>query len=164
MPVLERPVDVSGVVARALDGLGAAADPVTVVVRLDLPEAIADAGLLERVLANVLENAVRYSPPDRPPTVTASAHHDRVEIRVIDRGTGLGVEEKERVFAPFQRLGDTSNTTGVGLGLALARGLSEAMGGQLVPEDTPGGGLTMVISLRAAQRAVRDERVSAAEG
>ncbi|MGI8881868.1 MAG: DUF4118 domain-containing protein [Jatrophihabitans sp.] len=164
MAVVPRPVDISGLVARALDGLGATADAVTVVVPLDLPEAIADAGLFERVLANVLENAVRYSPADRPPTVTASAHYDRVEIRVIDRGSGLGVEEKERVFAPFQRLGDTSNTTGVGLGLALARGLAEAMGGTLIPEDTPGGGLTMVISLRAAQRAVRDERVSAAEG
>ncbi len=164
MPVAPRPVDLSGVVARALDGLGAAADPVAVVVPPDLPEATADAGLLERVLANVLENALRFSPPGQPPRVSASAHHDRVEIRVIDRGRGLGVEEKQRVFAPFQRLGDTSNTTGVGLGLALARGLTEAMGGELLPEDTPGGGLTMVISLRAAPRTVRDQRVPAGDG
>jgi two-component system sensor histidine kinase KdpD len=54
------------------------------------------------------------------------------------------------MFVPFQRLGDTDNTTGVGLGLALSRGLTEAMGGTLEPEETPGGGLTMVVSLPAA--------------
>jgi two-component system sensor histidine kinase KdpD len=111
---------------------------------------LADPGLLERVLANLVANAVRYSPPDRPPLVTGSALADRVELRVIDRGPGIPAEAHDRVFAPFQRLGDTDNTTGVGLGLALSRGLAEAMGGSLSPEETPGGGLTMVVSLRAA--------------
>jgi two-component system, OmpR family, sensor histidine kinase KdpD len=54
------------------------------------------------------------------------------------------------MFAPFQRLGDTDNTTGVGLGLALSRGLTEAMGGSLTPQETPGGGLTMIVSLPSA--------------
>jgi two-component system, OmpR family, sensor histidine kinase KdpD len=73
-----------------------------------------------------------------------------VELRVIDRGPGIPEEDRDRMFVPFQRLGDTDNTTGVGLGLALSRGLAEAMGGTLEPEDTPGGGLTMTLSLPAA--------------
>jgi two-component system sensor histidine kinase KdpD len=73
-----------------------------------------------------------------------------VELRVIDRGPGIPEEHRDQMFVPFQRLGDTDNTTGVGLGLALSRGLTEAMGGSLEPEDTPGGGLTMALSLPAA--------------
>ena len=73
-----------------------------------------------------------------------------MELRVIDRGPGIPPADLDRVFAPFQRLGDTDNTTGVGLGLALSRGLTEAMGGTLTPEETPGGGLTMVLSMLAA--------------
>jgi two-component system, OmpR family, sensor histidine kinase KdpD len=102
------------------------------------------------VIANLLGNAVRHAPPGRPPLVTGSALGEVVEIRVVDRGPGIPAAQRDRVFAPFQRLGDTDNTTGVGLGLALARGLTEAMHGTLQPEETPGGGLTMVISLPAA--------------
>ena len=87
----------------------------------------------------------------RPPSDAAAPDRqplgDRVEIRVIDRGPGIPADDRDQVFPPFQRLGDTDNTTGVGLGLALSRGLTEAMGGTLEPEETPGGGLTMVVSL-----------------
>ena len=134
----------------ALDDLGPAGQDVTVDVPDDLPEVLADPGLLERVIANLVGNAVRYSPPGTTPLVTGSSIGDRVELRVIDRGSGIPATELGRVFAPFQRLGDTDNTTGVGLGLALSRGLTEAMGGTLTPEETPGGGLTMVVSLTSA--------------
>jgi two-component system, OmpR family, sensor histidine kinase KdpD len=147
LSVVSRSVALDEVVPLALDDLGPAARGVVVDVPDDLPEVLADAGLLERVIANLVGNAVRYSPPGSPPVVTGSSLGDRVELRIIDRGPGIPAPELDRVFAPFQRLGDTDNTTGVGLGLALSRGLTEAMGGSLTPEETPGGGLTMVVSL-----------------
>ncbi|MFE3186764.1 ATP-binding protein [Streptomyces violascens] len=115
-----------------------------------VPAVLADPPLLERVVANLLSNAARHTPRGETVLLTASTLTDRVEVRVIDRGPGLSAEGRERAFVPFQRLGDTDNTTGVGLGLALSRGLTEAMSGTLTPEDTPGGGLTMVLSLPAA--------------
>ncbi|MFB6391970.1 DUF4118 domain-containing protein [Polymorphospora lycopeni] len=137
-------------VPRALDELGPGAADVTTDIPADLPAALADPGLLERVLVNVLANALRFSPPGQPPAVTASAHAGQVELRVIDTGPGIPEDEWEHVFLPFQRLGDRDNTTGVGLGLALSRGMIMAMGGGITPETTPGGGLTMVIRLPAA--------------
>ncbi len=107
----------------------------------------ADAGLLDRVLGNIAENALRYQPADAPIAVHASRVADRVEIRVVDTGVGVPQEEQERIFQPFQRHGDAPSGDGLGLGLAVARGLTEAMGGQLGAEPTPGGGLTLVITL-----------------
>ncbi|WP_329455205.1 sensor histidine kinase [Streptomyces sp. NBC_01497] len=123
-------------------------------VDLDIPETLpmvaVDAGLLERAVANIVENAVKYSPDDRPVAVHASAIGDRVEVRVADRGPGVPDDAKERIFEPFQRHGDAPRGAGVGLGLAVARGFVEAMGGTLAAEDTPGGGMTMVLTLKAA--------------
>jgi two-component system sensor histidine kinase KdpD len=144
------PVRLDEVVARALDDVGADGRPVLVDLPEDLPDVYADFGLLERVLANLVVNAQRFSPAAHPPLVTASKLGDRIEIRVVDRGPGIPEADRGRVFLPFQRLGDTDNTTGVGLGLALSRGLTEAMDGTLEPEETPGGGLTMVVGLEAA--------------
>ncbi|MEV7739199.1 ATP-binding protein [Streptomyces sp. NPDC088921] len=118
----------------------------------EIPAVLADPPLLERVVANLVGNAARHTSPGQKVLVTASALAGRVELRVVDRGPGLSPTGRDRLFEPFQRLGDTDNTTGLGLGLALARGLTEAMNGTLTPEDTPGGGLTMVVSLPFAEQ------------
>ncbi|SNY03886.1 DUF4118 domain-containing protein [Paractinoplanes atraurantiacus] len=135
------------VLPRALDDLGPDGRKVTLHIPDDVPPVRADPGLLERVLVNVVANALRYSPPGRPPVITVSRYGDTLELRVIDHGPGIPRDRWDDVFLPFQRLGDRDNHTGVGLGLALSRGLTEAMGGNLIPEETPGGGLTMVLSL-----------------
>jgi two-component system sensor histidine kinase KdpD len=103
-------------------------------------------------VANVVENAIAWSPLDRPIRVEAGEVGDRIDLRVIDQGPGIPQSERDRVFQPFQRLGDSGrvSTNGVGLGLAVARGFVEAMGGELLLEDTPGGGTTMILSLRRA--------------
>jgi two-component system sensor histidine kinase KdpD len=150
LSVFPRPTDLEEVVSRSLDDVGPAARQVIVEMPRTLPEVLVDPAILERVIANVTANALRYSPEGSPPLLTASVLGDRVELRIVDRGPGIPEADRDRVFVPFQRLGDTDNTTGVGLGLALSRGLTEAMGGTLDPEDTPGGGLTMAVSLPAA--------------
>ncbi|KPH97922.1 histidine kinase, partial [Actinobacteria bacterium OK006] len=144
---LIREIDLDEVVPMALGGVPeGSAD-------LDIPETLpmvaVDPGLLERAVANLVENAVKYSPTDEPVLVSASAMANRVEVRVVDRGPGVPDEAKDRIFAPFQRYGDAPRGAGVGLGLAVARGFAEAMGGTLNAEDTPGGGLTMVLTVRA---------------
>jgi two-component system, OmpR family, sensor histidine kinase KdpD len=157
LSVFPKPADLGEIVSRSLDDLGPAAKDVAVEIPDSLPEVLTDPGILERVIANLTANALRYSPVGSPPLLTASALGDRVELRVVDRGPGVPEDDWDRIFVPFQRLGDTDNTSGVGLGLALSRGLTEAMGGTLDPDDTPGGGLTMALSLPAAPRAADAE-------
>ena len=167
LSVFPRPADLEEIVSRSLDDLGPAARQVIVELPATLPEVQVDPAILERVIANVTANALRYSPAGSPPRLTASALGDQVELRIVDRGPGIPEADRDRIFVPFQRLGDTDNTTGVGLGLALSRGLTEAMGGTLDLEDTPGGGLTMAISLPAAptpERAQASSAASAAAG
>jgi two-component system sensor histidine kinase KdpD len=113
----------------------------------DARPVVADPVLLQRVVVNLLTNALRFSPAGSMPVIATSEFGGRVELRVIDSGPGIPADRRDDVFVPFQRLGDTDNTTGVGLGLALSKGFVEAMGGTLEPEDTPGGGLTMVVAL-----------------
>ena len=149
LSLFPRPADLEEIVSSALDNLDPAARGITVDIPESLPEINVDPAILERVIVNLTENALRYSPAGKPPLLTASVLGDRVELRVVDRGPGIPEEDRDRMFVPFQRLGDTDNTTGVGLGLALSRGLTEAMGGTLTAEDTPGGGLTMTVSVPA---------------
>jgi len=156
LPVAARPFGIEEVVPIALDELGPGGRTVVVDIPDGLPPVLADPVLVERVVVNLLANALRHTSADLVPYVTASSLGARVELRVIDRGPGIAPEQRERVFAPFQRLGDSDNTTGLGLGLSLSRGLTEAMGGTLTPEETPGGGLTMVMALPvAAQQAAK---------
>jgi len=150
LSLFPRPAGLEEIVSRALDNLDPAGRDVRVDIPESLPEINVDPAILERVIVNLTENALRYSPAGTPPLLTASALGDRVELRVVDRGPGIPEKDRDRMFVPFQRLGDTDNATGVGLGLALSRGLTEAMGGDLTADDTPGGGLTMTVSLPAA--------------
>lgn len=141
------PVDVEAAMSLSAGQLPEG-DRVRLVVAADLPQAQADSGLLDRVLANVLENALRHSPGRQEVVVHASSVGDRIQLRVVDRGVGVPEEAKDLIFAPFQRFGDAPRGgIGVGLGLAVARGLTEAMGGTILAEDTPGGGLTIVLEL-----------------
>ncbi len=128
---------------------------------LHLPDTVplvdVDPGLLERALANVVGNALRYSPPERPASLVAEPGDDPAVVTVLvrDHGPGVAAAARELIFAPFQQLGDATTVDGVGLGLAVARGFVEAMGGTITAEDTPGGGLTMRIRLRASPSRTR---------
>ncbi|MCB2178036.1 MAG: sensor histidine kinase KdpD [Actinomycetales bacterium] len=118
----------------------------------ELPLLHVDPGLVERALANVVENAVHHgAATGHAVELHAERTVDSVLIRVVDRGRGVPAAQKEAVFGAFQRLGDAPAGRGVGLGLAVARGLIEANQGTIEAEDTPGGGLTMAIRLPLAQ-------------
>jgi two-component system sensor histidine kinase KdpD len=147
LAVTTAPVLVENVILAAIDELGLGPADVELGIAEDLPEVLADDGLLQRVLVNLLENARKFSKPDFPVRISASTFASSVEVRVADSGPGVPQDRREDIFVPFQRLGDTDNSTGLGLGLALSKGFVEGMGGTLQAEDTPGGGLTMVISL-----------------
>ncbi|MGD9988541.1 DUF4118 domain-containing protein [Pseudonocardia sp.] len=148
-PLLER-IGYDEVAAKTLLELPDAGR-VTIEIPAGLPDVVADVGLLERVVANLVDNALRHG-EGVPVVLRASTHEGRGELRVVDSGPGLPKKQREKLFAPFQRLGDRHTGTGVGLGLSVARGLAEVMGGTLEAEDTPGGGLTMVVSLPVATR------------
>lgn len=153
-----RPVYLEETVQRALVGISrgatgsGAVDVDRVEVGVDGCVVAADSGLLERVVANLVDNALRYA-PDGPVRVTAGRVGDRVLIAVADRGPGIPPGAQDRVFDAFQRLGDRDTTNGVGLGLSVARGFVEAMGGSVTAGDTPGGGLTVEVELAAATEA-----------
>ena len=148
MEILHRSAGVEELVDGALASLGPRAGQVTVTVDDDIPLVRTDPVLVERVLANLVDNALLHG-GGRPVQIVAGAVVGRVDIRVVDHGPGIRMGDRERVFRPFQRLGDSDNTTGVGLGLAVSRGFAEAVGGELDLEDTPGGGCTMVLRLPA---------------
>jgi two-component system sensor histidine kinase KdpD len=144
-----RPIGLDEVVPRALRSILRAGG----LVEVDVPETLsrvkADPALLERAVANIAENGLAWSPPGERVRVGASEAAGRVELRVVDRGPGIPKEGRQRVFEPFQRFGDRPRGEGIGLGLAVAKGFVEAMGGTIELEDTPGGGLTVCIALEA---------------
>ncbi len=138
------------VVAAALGGLSVAPGRVEVDVADSLPMVLADAALLERAVANLVSNALAWSPDASPVKIQAGQIGSSIDLRIVDRGPGIPHDDRERIFLPFQRLGDRSNDAGVGLGLAIARGFIEAMGARLSLDDTPGTGLTMTIRMQIA--------------
>ncbi|UVJ41418.1 DUF4118 domain-containing protein [Arthrobacter sp. CJ23] len=150
---LIRPVRWYEVIPAALHGIPAG--KVRVDLPANMPEVDADAGMLERVIANIVENAVKYAPASDIVIVGAAgglstttlAGRPAGELRIIDHGQGVPAGSVVEMFQPFQRLNDVPATTGVGLGLAVAKGFTEAMGGTLSAEETPGGGLTMLVRL-----------------
>jgi two-component system, OmpR family, sensor histidine kinase KdpD len=157
----ERAVGLEEVVPAALAGLGERGRKVDVDVPESLPPVRADPALLERVVANLVDNALTHTPPGTPVRIEAGEVADRVHVRIVDHGPGIPVAERDRIFQPFQRLGDSpalgaaggdrSRVAGVGLGLAVARGFTRVIGGELIVDDTPGGGTTMVVELEAAR-------------
>jgi len=151
LPISARPVGLEEVVAGAVSSLTTSETAVESDVPETLPLVHVDPALLERAVANLVENALRHAPAGRPVRVNAGQVGGQVDLRVIDTGPGIPSEERERVFRPFQRLGDNPNGSGVGLGLAVAKGFVEAVGGELSVEDTPGGGTTMVVTLPIAR-------------
>jgi two-component system sensor histidine kinase KdpD len=144
--VLDQSTDVNELITAAVDSLGPRSAPVTVDLASPLPRVHTDPVLLERAVANLIDNALVHAAGSGL-RIEAGPVAGRVDIRVIDRGPGIAPEDRDRVFRPFQRLGDSENRVGVGLGLAVARGFVEAVGGELDVEDTPGGGCTMVVRI-----------------
>lgn len=145
---------VDEVVANALTSISELSNNVAVSIPEDLPLVTADPELLERAVANVIGNAIAWSPGGSPIRVEASTIGGRVHLRIVDRGPGIAEAARAAAVQPFQRLGDNASRTkpsGVGLGLAVATGFVTAMGGKLLLEDTPGGGLTVVIDLPQAE-------------
>ncbi len=151
LPVMMGSVSIYEVVLGALASLPSN-EGLDIFVPDDLPMVDADAGLLERALANVVSNAQKWSPPGVAARVEAGLAGENVDIRVIDRGPGIPRERQGDVFTPFQSQGDGPGreTRGIGLGLAVAKGFTEAMAGSLFVEDTPAGGATFVFSLKRA--------------
>ncbi len=149
MEVLDRSTDVRELIEAAVASLGPRGDGVTVEIPPTVPRVRTDPVLLERAVANLVDNALVHA-GGTGLRIEAGAVAGRVDIRVIDRGPGIRGEDRDLVFRPFQRLGDSENRAGVGLGLAVARGFVEAVGGELEVEDTPGGGCTMVVRLSHA--------------
>jgi two-component system sensor histidine kinase KdpD len=141
--------EVAPVALRGLDGPNDAQSQLEIVVPEGVPLVRADPGLLERVLANIFSNALRHSPPNQPPVLRARPDGETVLLEVVDRGPGVPDDQlKQQIFEPFQRFDDRN--AGVGLGLAVAKGFAEAMGGSIVAVDTPGGGLTVQVRMPVA--------------
>jgi len=145
------PAALEEVVAAALASLGPRAAIVDANVSEDLPPVLVDEALLERALANVVDNAVRFSPPGGRVRIEAGAFSDHLDVCVVDQGPGIPREKRDTVFQPFQRLGDNQPGIGVGLGLAVARGFMMAMGASIEVDDTPGGGTTIVLRMATAK-------------
>lgn len=143
------PVDVEEIIGRGISGIGDT-QRIVIDVSEQLPFVLADVGLAERVVANLVDNALRHSGKGSNVLVTAVDRDRHVMLSVVDDGPGVPAAQRDALFTPYQRLGDRT-IGGLGLGLSVAHGFTEAMGGTLEPAETPGGGLTMRIRLRKAR-------------
>jgi two-component system sensor histidine kinase KdpD len=149
--VQARPVALDEVIGTAVLAVPGAAERVTLDVPEDLPLVHADPGLLERVIANLLENAIRHGAPDKPVEVSGVAGGATATLKIVDHGPGVPSDRHEAMFQPFQHADDRGTGRGLGLGLSIARGFTEAMGGVLIADSSSGTGLTMRLRLPLAQ-------------
>ncbi len=140
-----RNVGVEDVVSGAIKSLKSPTELIAISIDPELPPIKGDPILLERVIGNLLENALRFSPKDKSVTIAAFRVGESIEIRIIDHGPGMSTKDTAKLFTPFQRLGDRDNSTGIGLGLAIVKGFTELMNGRISVEETFRGGLTMVL-------------------
>jgi len=145
-------IDVAESIGVILAGIGSAADRVEVEVPSGLPPAWGDSALLERSLDNIVTNALRHGGSSRVRITVGVVGHE-IHVCVIDRGPGIPEHLRARVMAPFQQFGDGRAAGGVGLGMSIAQGFVQAMHGRLELDDTPGGGLTVLIALPVADLA-----------
>lgn len=146
-----RSVDVEDAISGAIKALKSNRILADIRIQESLPAINVDPILLERVLVNLIENAIRFNPKDQAIEIEAGCTENGVDIKVIDHGPGVEPKNRGKIFVPFQRLGDRDNTTGVGLGLAIVKGFTELMDGKVSTDETPSGGLTMVLTFGAAQ-------------
>jgi two-component system sensor histidine kinase KdpD len=141
--------DIQDVIGSALEQLNSRLEqhPVTIDAPPELPNISVDFSLISRVLVNVIDNAIKYSPPEAPIEIRAQAANGYLEIAVADRGAGIPKEDLTRIFDKFYRVQRPDNVTGTGLGLAISKGIVEAHGGFMAAENRPGGGAILVLAL-----------------
>jgi two-component system sensor histidine kinase KdpD len=156
MEILRHYTEVDQIVASAITTVGARAAGVTVNIEHPLPRICTDPLLLERALANLIDNGLIHG-GGAGLRIEAGLVAGRVDIRVIDRGPGIRPEDRERIFRPFHRRGDPDQLGGAGLGLAVARGFVQAVGGDLDVDDTPGGGATMVVRIPEVEPTIKGQ-------
>jgi len=140
---------IDGLVARVLDVVDEGNDRIDVDLAADASSVEVDPAQIERALVNVLENAVKFSPPDARIVLRATVTNEEVVVRVTDSGPGIPARERQRVFEPFVHASGVDGDRGSGLGLAIARGFVDLNGGRLWVEEAPGGGSTFVMTLPA---------------
>ena len=146
LQVLKRPTGIEDVVSTVATAFRVQRHRLSIDTEIELPDVSTDPVLLERIVENLVRNALDHSPTETPVRVTAGVVGDRIDLRIIDRGPGIDPETRHVVFEPYRTL-DDSRMAGVGLGLAVAKGLAEALGHRITVDDTPGGGTTMILSV-----------------
>jgi two-component system sensor histidine kinase KdpD len=144
--VQKRPTGIEDVVSTVATAFRSQVQRLSIDTEVELPDVSSDPALLERIVENLVRNALDHSPPETPVRITSGLVGDRIDLRIIDRGPGIDPETRQMIFEPYRTL-DDSHMAGVGLGLAVAKGLADALGHEITIDDTPGGGTTMILSV-----------------
>lgn len=146
LQVQRRPTGIEDVVSTVATAFRSQLHRLSIDTEVELPDVSTDPALLERIVENLVRNALDHSPPESPVRVTAGVVGDRIDLRIVDRGPGIDPETRQMIFEPYRTL-DDSHMAGVGLGLAVAKGLADALGHEITVDDTPGGGTTMILTV-----------------